>query len=58
MRNYLWPIGIVVVMALFMGMTLMFVKKAFSERVDLVAPDYYYRDKMFSERLDQENALA
>lgn len=58
MRNYLWPIGIVVAMALFMGMTLMFVKKAFSERVDLVAPDYYYRDKVFSERLDQENALA
>ncbi len=58
MRNYLWPLGIVVTMALFMGMTLMFVKKAFSERVDLVAPDYYYRDKVFSERLDQENALA
>ncbi|GEM_PF-3418410 len=58
MRNYVWPIGIVIVMALFMGMTLMFVKKAFSERVDLVAPDYYYRDKVFSERLDQENALA
>lgn len=58
MRNYFWPIGIVVAMALFMGMTLMFVKNAFSERVDLVAPDYYYKDKVFSERLAQENALA
>lgn len=58
MRNYAWPLGIVIVMALFMGMTLMFVKKAFSERVDLVAPDYYYQDKVFSERLDQQNALA
>lgn len=58
MRNYLWPLGIVVAMLLFMGMTLMFVKKAFSERVDLVAPDYYYKDKVFSERLAQENALA
>ncbi len=58
MRNYLWPLGIVIALVLFMGMTLMFVKKAFSERVDLVAPDYYYRDKVFSERLDQENALA
>lgn len=58
MRNYVWPLGIVIVMALFMGMTLMFVKKAFSERVDLVAPDYYYQDKIFSERLAQQNALA
>lgn len=58
MRNYLWPLGVVVVMALFIGMTLMFVKTAFSERVDLVAPDYYYQDKVFSERLAQENALA
>jgi hypothetical protein len=58
MRNYYWPLGIVTAMLLFMGMTLMFVKKAFSERVDLVAPDYYYRDKVFSERLTQENALA
>lgn len=52
-----WPLGIVLGLALFMGMTLYFVKKAFSERVDLVATDYYYRDKFFSERLAREKNL-
>lgn len=57
LKNYSWPIGIVVALALFMGMTLVYVKRAFSERVDLVAPDYYYRDKAFSDRLEREKAL-
>ena len=52
-----WPFGIVIVLALFMGMTVWFVKTAFSQRVDLVAPDYYYRDKTFSERIQKENRL-
>lgn len=57
MQKYSWPLGIVVGLVLFMGMTIYFVKKAFSERVDLVATDYYYRDKMFSERLTREKRL-
>lgn len=57
MQKYSWPLGIVVGLGLFMGMTIYFVKKAFSERVDLVATDYYYRDKMFSERLAREKRL-
>lgn len=58
MQKYAWPLGIVVVMAAFIAMTLTFVKRAFSERVDLVANDYYYRDKDFSQRLEQEKALG
>lgn len=56
-RDRAWPLGIVVVLTLFIAMTLFFVKTAFSERVDLVAPDYYYRDKSFSARLDKERRL-
>ena len=57
MRNYAWPLGITLVMAAFIAMTIGFVRVAFSERVDLVAPDYYYRDKLFSARLESEKAL-
>ncbi len=57
LRDKTWPLGIVAVLTLFIGMTLFFVKTAFSERVDLVAPDYYYRDKSFSARLDKEKRL-
>lgn len=57
LRKYSWPLGIVMVLAAFMAMTLGFVKKAFSERVDLVAADYYYRDKAFSDRLAREKNL-
>lgn len=55
--KYSWPLGIVVALVLFMGMTIYYVKRAFSERVDLVATDYYYRDKVFSERLAREKKL-
>lgn len=57
MQKYSWPLGIVIGLGLFMAMTVYFVKKAFSERVDLVATDYYYRDKVFSERLAREKKL-
>jgi hypothetical protein len=57
LKDRSWPLGIVTVLALFIGMTVWFVKTAFSERVDLVSPDYYYRDKTFSERLKKENRL-
>lgn len=40
-----------------MSMTLYYVYRAFSERVDLVTPDYYYRDKEFSARLEREKKL-
>lgn len=55
--KYSWPLGIVIALVLFMGMTVYYVKRAFSERVDLVATDYYYRDKVFSERLAREKKL-
>jgi len=56
-KSLAWPIGIVVALALFMSMTLFYVYRAFSERVDLVTPDYYYRDKEFSLRLEREKKL-
>lgn len=49
-----WPKGIIIALALFIAMTLGFVHVALSERVDLVAPDYYYRDKEYSQRLERE----
>ncbi len=55
--RYSWPLGIMIGLGLFMAMTVYFVKKAFSERVDLVATDYYYRDKSFSERLLRQKKL-
>jgi hypothetical protein len=57
MRERAWPIGIVVALVLFMGMTVMYATRAFRERVDLVTPDYYYRDKEYSDRLVRENEL-
>lgn len=53
----LWPISIVVALVLFITMTIAFVRVAFSERVDLVAKDYYYRDKEYSQRLEKEKRL-
>lgn len=58
MEKHAWPLGIVIALAIFMGLTTAFVRKAFSERVDLVATDYYYRDKEFSARLKKQNNLA
>jgi hypothetical protein len=52
-----WPLAIVAALVIFMGMTLAFVRVAFSERVDLVSKDYYYRDKEFSGRLEKEKRL-
>ncbi|HRP69436.1 MAG TPA: FixH family protein [Turneriella sp.] len=52
-----WPIGLVVALLLFFSMTGYFVSVAFGERVDLVADDYYYRDKEFSARLEREKKL-
>jgi len=58
MQKYSWPIGIVTALGAFMTMTALFVHRAFAERVDLVAPDYYYRDKAFSERYASEKRLV
>lgn len=52
-----WPLAIVAALVVFMGMTMAFVRIAFSERVDLVSKDYYYRDKEFSLRLEKEKRL-
>jgi hypothetical protein len=52
-----WPLAIIAALVVFMGMTIAFVRFAFSERVDLVAKDYYYRDKEFSRRLEKEKRL-
>lgn len=52
-----WPLAIVAALAAFMVMTVAFVRVAFSERVDLVSKDYYYRDKEFSLRLEKEKRL-
>ncbi len=52
-----WPLAITAALILFMGMTIAFVRVAFSERVDLVSKDYYYRDKEFSQRLEKEKRL-
>lgn len=52
-----WPLAIIAALVLFMGMTIAFVRKAFSERVDLVSKDYYYKDKEFSARLEKEKNL-
>ncbi|HNJ65314.1 MAG TPA: FixH family protein [Turneriella sp.] len=52
-----WPLAIVAALVVFMGMTIAFVRVAFSERVDLVSKDYYYRDKEFSGRLEKEKRL-
>ncbi|MBV6493988.1 MAG: hypothetical protein LDLANPLL_02012 [Turneriella sp.] len=52
-----WPLGLVVALLLFFSMTGYFVSVAFGERVDLVAEDYYYRDKEFSVRLEREKNL-
>lgn len=52
-----WPLAIVAALVLFMAMTIAFVRVAFSERVDLVSKDYYYRDKEFSARLEKEKRL-
>lgn len=56
-KDLRWPVGIIIVMVAFIAMTLGFVKIAFSQRVDLVAKDYYYRDKEFSGRLTREKNL-
>jgi hypothetical protein len=52
-----WPLAIIAALVVFMGMTIAFVRVAFSERVDLVSKDYYYRDKEFSGRLEKEKRL-
>lgn len=52
-----WPLAIVAALIVFMAMTIAFVRVAFSERVDLVSKDYYYRDKEFSGRLESEKRL-
>lgn len=52
-----WPWAIVAALTLFMVMTVAFVRVAFSERVDLVAKDYYYRDKEYSRRIEKEKRL-
>lgn len=54
--NKIWPISIIFVIALFIGLTISFVIMAFSHRVDLVTKDYYEKDLMYNERQKRESA--
>lgn len=50
-KLFSWPWVVVIPLAIFIVMTLGFLKVAFSRRVDLVSKDYYYRDKEYSLRM-------
>jgi nitrogen fixation protein FixH len=51
-RN-LWPLGIIVTFALFFTGTVGLVVMAFSQKVDLVSPDYYEQELKFQGRIDR-----
>jgi hypothetical protein len=51
-RN-LWPLGIILTLAVFFTGTVGLVVMACSQRVDLVSPDYYERELKFQSRIDQ-----
>jgi nitrogen fixation protein FixH len=51
-RN-LWPLGIIVTFALFFTGTVGLVVMAFSQKVDLVSPDYYEQEIKFQGRIDR-----
>jgi len=48
-----WAWGIVGACALFIGAMLVFVAFSFSQRVDLVAPDYYQREIEHQQQIDR-----
>jgi hypothetical protein len=51
-RN-LWPLGIVVTLAVFVTGTVGLIVMACSQRVDLVSPDYYERELRFQGQIDR-----
>ncbi len=51
-RN-LWPLGIILTLAIFFAGTVGLVVMACSQRVDLVSPDYYERELKFQSQIDQ-----
>ena len=51
-RNF-WPLGIIVTFALFFTGTVGLVVMAFSQKVDLVSPDYYEQELKFQGRIDR-----
>jgi nitrogen fixation protein FixH len=51
-RN-LWPLGIIVTFVLFFAGTVGLVVMAFSQKVDLVSPDYYEQEIKFQGRIDR-----
>ncbi len=56
-KIFSWPWVVVIPLALFIVMTLAFLKVAFSRRVDLVSKDYYYKDKEYSLRMEKTKNL-
>ena len=51
-RN-LWPLGIILTLAVFISGTVGLVVMACSQRVELVSPDYYERELKFQSRIDE-----
>ena len=51
-RN-LWPLGIILTLAVFITGTLGLVVMACSQRVDLVSPDYYERELKYQGQIDR-----
>jgi hypothetical protein len=51
-RN-LWPLGIIVTFVLFFAGTVGLVVMAFSQKVDLVSPDYYEQEIKYQGRIDR-----
>ena len=51
-RN-LWPLGIIVALAVFIIGTVGLIVMACSQRVDLVSPDYYERELKFQGQIDR-----
>jgi hypothetical protein len=51
-RN-LWPLGIIVALAVFITGTVGLIVMACSQRVDLVSPDYYERELKFQGQIDR-----
>lgn len=56
-KIFSWPWVVVIPLAIFIVMTLAFLKVAFSRRVDLVSKDYYYKDKEYSLRMEKTKNL-